>query len=103
MQVANTRRGEQLTLGEALQGYLKRSGMSRRMSQASVVDAWADLVGKKIASVAKPDAITADGVLFVKVKSAPWMQELQLMSPAILQKLGEHGKKIKRIIWRLGQ
>jgi predicted nucleic acid-binding Zn ribbon protein len=73
------------------------------MGQASVVEAWAALVGPKIASVAKPDAVTADGVLFVRVVSAPWMQELQLMSPAILQKLGEHGKKITRIIWRLGQ
>ena len=101
--MAKTRRGEQLALGEALQGYLQRSGISRRMSQASVVDDWAELVGPKIASVTKPDAVTADGMLFVRVKSAPWMQELQLMSPAILQKLGEHGKKIKRIIWRLGQ
>ncbi|HEY2824119.1 MAG TPA: DUF721 domain-containing protein [Gemmatimonadales bacterium] len=101
--MANTRRGEQLTLGDALQGYLKRAGLSRRMGQAGVVERWATLVGAKIASVAKPDAITADGVLFVRVTSAPWMHELQLMSPQILKQLAEDGTKIKRIVWRLGQ
>jgi hypothetical protein len=28
------------------------------------------------------------------------MQELQLMSADILRRLGERGKKIKRIVWR---
>jgi predicted nucleic acid-binding Zn ribbon protein len=73
------------------------------MDQASVVEEWATLVGPKIASVTTPDAVAPDGALFVRVRSAAWMQELQLMSPAILKQLGEHGKKIKRIVWRLGQ
>jgi hypothetical protein len=28
------------------------------------------------------------------------MQELQLLSPEILRKLGSRGKKISRIVWR---
>ena len=97
------RKGAQLHLSEALHGYIKKAGLKRRLDQASVVDQWAGLVGAKIASVATPDAVTPDGVLFVRVKTAAWMQELQLMSPAILKQLGEYGKKIKRIVWRLDQ
>jgi hypothetical protein len=29
------------------------------------------------------------------------MQELQLMSPEILRRLGTKGKKIRRIVWRV--
>ena len=44
--------------------------------------------------------VTKDGTLFVLVASAAWMQELQLMTPTVLARLGERSKAIKRIIWR---
>ncbi|NIN09985.1 MAG: DUF721 domain-containing protein [Gemmatimonadales bacterium] len=87
-------------LGEALNSYLKRAGLKRRLDQASVIPEWAELVGPKIAEVATPHLVTRDGTLFVSVRSAAWMQELQLMSPDILRQLGKRGKKIKKIIWR---
>jgi predicted nucleic acid-binding Zn ribbon protein len=73
-------------LGDALGAYIKRSGLKRRLDQASVIPEWPELVGPKIAEVG--------------VTSAAWMQELQLMSADILRRLGERGKKIKRIVWR---
>ena len=87
-------------LGEALDAYVKKSGLKRRLEQASVVPEWAELVGPKISEVATPHQVAPDGTLFVSVSSAAWMQELQLMSPEILRKLGARGKKIKRIVWR---
>jgi predicted nucleic acid-binding Zn ribbon protein len=99
---ADPKRTEPASLGEALDGYLGKAGLKRRLDQASVVPEWAALVGRKIAEVATPDAVAMDGTLFVKVRSAAWMQELQLMSATILKQLGQHGKKIKRISWRLG-
>lgn len=89
-------------IGEALEAYLKRSGLKRRLDQASAVEDWADIVGPQIADATTPDGVSADGILFVRVRSAAWMQELQLMSPTILAKLGTRGKKIKRISWRVG-
>ena len=95
------RKGKGTTpLGEALDAYVKKSGLKRRLEQASVVPEWAELVGPKISEVATPHQVAPDGTLFVSVSSAAWMQELQLMSPEILRKLGARGKKIRRIVWR---
>ncbi len=90
-------------VGEALNAYLARSGIKRRMAQASVVEEWDSLVGPNIARVAKPHSVSADGTLFVSVKSAAWMQELQLMSPTILNPLRTRGKRIKRLVWSAEQ
>jgi len=86
-------------MGEALEAYLKRAGLKRRLDQASVIPEWAELVGPQIAAVTTPHLVTRDGRLIVSVTSAAWMQELQLMSPTILRRLGERGKKISRIVW----
>lgn len=85
-------------VGDALRGYLKRAGFKPRLDQAGVVDDWPQVVGGKIAAISQPEAVTQEGTLFVRVKSAPWMQELQLMTPDILSRLKE--TKIKRIVWR---
>jgi predicted nucleic acid-binding Zn ribbon protein len=91
-----------VALDEALAKYLRRTGLKSRLDQASVVDQWAALVGSPIARVTTPEGVTENGILFVRVTTAPWMQELQLMSPEILRRLGERGKKIRRIVWRVG-
>lgn len=87
-------------LGEALERYIAKAGLARRLDQASVIPEWPDLVGQKIADVATPEVVLEGGILVVRVRSAAWATELQLMSPEILRKLGERGKKIRRIIWR---
>ena len=87
------------TLGEALSKYVRRAGFKRRLDQASVIPEWAELVGPKIAEVTTPVVVRDNGVLVVAVKSSAWMQELQLNSPEILRKLGQRGKKIRRIAW----
>jgi predicted nucleic acid-binding Zn ribbon protein len=94
------RRGETSSLGDALRRYVDRAGIGDRMAQASVVSEWAAIVGPKIADVTVPTSVAADGTLFVRVRSAGWAQELQLMSPSILAELGKRGKRVKRIVWR---
>jgi predicted nucleic acid-binding Zn ribbon protein len=88
-------------LQEALAAYLERTGLKARLDQASVIGEWAALVGPQVARVTTPEGVAENGVLFVRVATAPWMQELQLMSPEILRRLGARGKKIRRIVWRL--
>lgn len=85
-------------LGDVLKRYLARAGFGERLKQAGVVEDWPTIVGDKIAAVSKPEAVTQDGTLFVRVTSAPWMQELQLLTPELLKRLG--ATKIKRIVWR---
>jgi len=86
-------------VGEVLDRYLARSGYSDRLAQAGVIADWALLVGPTVATVTTPEAVTRDGTLFVRVKTAPWMQELQLMTPEILRKLGPR-RQVKKIVWR---
>lgn len=89
-------------LGEALEKYFQRRGIKRRVQQASVISAWQELVGPKIAEVTTPQEVRKDGTLVVNVKSAAWMQELQLMEPAIREQLNKSGKNVKKIVWRAG-
>jgi len=86
-------------VGDVLDRYLARSGFGDRLAQAGVIADWAALVGPTIAAVTTPEAVTRDGTIFVRVTTAPWMQELQLMTPEILRKLGPE-RRVKRIVWR---
>ena len=94
----STERGTLTQVGEALRGYLKRAGFGERLAQASVVDDWPSIVGDKIAAISQPEAVTREGTLFVRVTSAPWMQELQLLTPELLKRLVRW--KVRRIVWR---
>ena len=89
-------------IGEALEAYLKRRGLKRRLDQAGVVEEWPGLVGRQIARVTVAEGVSEDGVLFVRVATAGWMQELQMQSRTILQRLADAGRPIRRIVWRVG-
>jgi len=71
------------TLGNVVGAFLKQSKLEARVEQASVVPEWELLVGKQIAKVTKPISVTADGTLFVAVKTSAWMTELSLMEPQL--------------------
>lgn len=59
--------------------------MRERVEQGEVVGQWSALVGPKIAAVTEPLHVTADGVLFVAVKTSAWMSELSLLEPELLR------------------
>jgi predicted nucleic acid-binding Zn ribbon protein len=90
-------------LAEALTSYLKQAGLTKRVQQAGIIEEWAELVGPQIASVTAPESVTPDGVLRVRVASAPWASGLSLMSPRILARLnaGRSGR-VKEIRWMPG-
>ncbi|HEX5179831.1 MAG TPA: DUF721 domain-containing protein [Gemmatimonadaceae bacterium] len=99
------RKGPPEPLGKALAGFLARAGLTQRIEQASIVDAWALLVGEQIASVTMARMITRDGTLFVDVATNAWMQELSLMEPQLLKVLAQHpaGASVQQIRWRLAR
>ena len=99
-----TRKGKPTRLGDAIAGYLKTAGLSERIGQAAVVDAWPALVGERIAQAAAPESVTPDGTLFVRVQSSAWRQELSLMTPEVLSLINADraAGRIKRIRWLLG-
>ena len=91
------------TLADALASFLRQKGLTRRVEQAGIVEDWAALVGPQIAAVTAPEAVTPDGVLRVRVATAPWATELSLMSPRILRLLNEgRSGRVKEIRWVAG-
>ena len=91
-------------LAEALQAWIRKAGLIKRMDQAVVVEEWAALVGPQIAKVAVPESVSPDGILRVKVAPAPWASELQMMTPRIIGRLntGRPARPITSIRWVVG-
>jgi predicted nucleic acid-binding Zn ribbon protein len=99
------KRSRPIAVGEVLEGYLKRAGLARRVGQAQVIPDWPGLVGSQIAAVATPESVTPDGVLFVRVTTSAWMNELQLMTPDIMARInaGRGAGRIMTIRWLLSR
>ncbi|HET7450509.1 MAG TPA: DUF721 domain-containing protein, partial [Gaiellaceae bacterium] len=74
-------------IGDLLAGVLQQAGIADRVEQAGVVPEWESLVGAQIAAVTEPLTITADGTLFVAVRTNAWATELSLMVPELLRSL----------------
>ena len=94
-----------MAVGEALDGYLARSGLTRRLRQAQVIPEWPQLVGPQIAAVTQPESVAPDGTLFVNVTTSAWMTELQLMAPEIMARVnaGRCAGRIRTIRWLLSR
>ena len=90
-------------ISAAISQFLEQAGIRERVDQASVVPEWPALVGPQIAAVTEPLSVTADGVLFVAVRTHAWMTELSLMEPELLSSLNAQGGRapVKKIRWQL--
>ena len=73
-------------VAQALEHYLKRSGIGERVEEAAIVPEWADRVGERIAAVTRP-LRASRGTLFVAVRSSAWLMELKMMEGEILHRL----------------
>jgi len=98
-------RSKPTAVGEVLEGYLTRSGLSKRLRQAQVIPEWPLLVGPQIAAVTQPESVSPDGTLFVRVATSGWMTELQLMTPEIMARVnaGRGPGRIRTVRWLLSQ
>jgi predicted nucleic acid-binding Zn ribbon protein len=90
-------------ISSAIAQFLEQSGLRDRVEQASVVPEWPSLVGAQIAAVTEPLSVTADGVLFVAVRTHAWMSELSLLEPELLASLNQRGERlpVRKIRWQL--
>ena len=90
-------------ISAAISQFLEQSGLRERVDQASVVPEWPRLVGSQIAAVTEPLSVTADGVLFVAVRTHAWMSELSLLEPELLASLNGRADRppVKKIRWQL--
>ncbi len=87
-------------LADALASYLRQAGLVKRVEQAGIVEEWAELVGPQIAAVTRPESVTPDGVLRVRVATAAWANELSLMTPRVLARLNaSRAGRVREIRW----
>jgi predicted nucleic acid-binding Zn ribbon protein len=97
------KRNPPMRVGDAIASYVSRSGLAARLSQAEVIPEWTRLVGPQISAVTRPERVTADGTLFVRVATSAWMTELQLMTPDIMARLnaGRGAGRVRALRWLL--
>ena len=101
--MGNERSKRPQQISSAISQFLDESGLRQRVEQASVVPDWPQLVGPQISAVTEPLSVTADGVLFVAVRTHAWMSELSLLEPELLTTLNRRKDRppVKKIRWQL--
>jgi predicted nucleic acid-binding Zn ribbon protein len=90
-------------LADLISEYLDNRGLTKRLDLAGAVARWSEVVGERVAANARAEAVSADGILWVRVRSSPWAAELSLMAPRILARLnqGREGQ-IRELRCRVG-
>jgi predicted nucleic acid-binding Zn ribbon protein len=99
------KRGQPVSIADVMAQVLAQKGMTARIAQVGAMDDWATAVGAQIAAVTEPLSVTADGVLWVRVTTAAWMNELSLLAPTLLQRLNDVPGRapVKQLRFRLGR
>jgi hypothetical protein len=78
--------GKLQPLGDVLIPVLKRKGITVSLAHLRLARAWREAVGPRISAQTKPETVRR-GVLYVKVSSSAWMQQLHYLKADIMAKL----------------
>ncbi len=78
---------------------LDELGLSRKIQQYDVVLSWPEIVGEKIARVTEAYKVDR-GILFVRVKTSEWRNELLMRKPEILQKINARETIVSDIVFK---
>jgi predicted nucleic acid-binding Zn ribbon protein len=89
-------------VGELVDAFLSKGKIGRQVRRVGVLDEWEERVGERIAAVTRPRSLS-DTVLFVEVRTSPWLMELNMMREGILERLneGREDVPIKKIVFVL--
>jgi hypothetical protein len=79
-------RREPQRVGSILEKTLKNMSLEGKLKQHEVWNVWNDVVGEHVSRHAQPEFMKG-GILFVKVSSSPWMQQLHYMGNGIIEAL----------------
>ena len=90
-------------LAATLSRFLDKQGLTKRIGQATAMEAWPTVVGPAVAAAARPLSVPADGTLIVAVRSSAWMNELSLMERDLLEALNRANPSapLSRIRWQI--
>jgi hypothetical protein len=73
-------------IGDIVEAVLSERGYLTPCRELDVVRRWPDIVGVKLASVTECSRVES-GVLFVRVASSPWRQEISYVKQHILDSI----------------
>ncbi|MFP4162745.1 MAG: DUF721 domain-containing protein [Chitinispirillaceae bacterium] len=73
-------------VGAVLQSILQERGYSTICKEYEVVAKWKEIVGERVGAVTECSR-TENGILYVKVKSAPWRQELAYLKGDLIKSI----------------
>ena len=91
MRVRKSRREPPQKIGSLVDGLLAESGYATICKEYGVVHKWPDIVDARFAEVTRADRVE-NGILYVKVLSAPWRQEATYRKEQLLESIRkEHG------------
>ena len=85
-------------LKKVLEKTIENYGFKNAILQEKAVSIWPDVVGKNISNISKATSVDK-GVLFIKVDSPTWRQELYMQKNEIINKINKKigSKAIKEI------
>ena len=83
---AGQKHGSAQPIGAALDRLVQGLGIARTLKEYSVLTQWSSIVGEQIGRVAVAQRIE-NGILLVRVTTAPWRAELTMKRAEIIQKI----------------
>jgi predicted nucleic acid-binding Zn ribbon protein len=93
------RRSKTISIGEAMQDYIKEMNLGPKLKELSLIDSWENMVGKAI-STRTSKVYIKDKILFVHLKSSIVRNELMMIREALREKLNTQAGEevIKEIV-----
>lgn len=86
------------TVGSILDAVLADSGYRTIARETALLQRWPAIAGMQIAAVAECERVE-DGIMYVRVSSAPWRQELAYLKQTLLDKIQKECSTIRDIVF----
>lgn len=92
----SARRGEAISLGDAISDWLRLSGHGARLEDARTEEAWREVMGEAVFRKTRFLRVR-DGVMTVELDSAPMKEEFLMARSRIVVLINEHlGREVLR-------
>ncbi len=84
---SSRRRTRPQAAGDLLKSILGVYRLDKKLDQYNAFSRWEEVVGPEIAQIARPERISKNSVLVIRVVDPVWAQELEMRKLELLEKL----------------
>jgi predicted nucleic acid-binding Zn ribbon protein len=85
-------------IGSILEGILAERGYLVVCKELAIQQRWPEIAGEAVAAVTQCDRVE-NGVVYVRVSSSPWRQELVYLKAQLLEKIKKECSSIRDIVF----